>query len=64
MDEALVDNLQTWTNFLNNPGRITDIIKSTLPKNRDLNIRDSQEFIKIAQRVREGLKSGHEDYVL
>ena len=46
------------------PGRITDIIKSTLPKNRDLNIRDSQEFIKIAQRVREGLKSGHEDYVL
>ena len=46
------------------PGRITDIIKSTLPKNRDLNIRDSQEFIKIAQRVREGLKSGHEDDVL
>ena len=44
--------------------RITDIIKSTLPKNRDLNIRDSQEFIKIAQRVREGLKSGHEDDVL
>ena len=46
------------------PGRITDIIKSTLPKNRDLNIRDSQEFIKIAQRVREGLKSGHEYDVL
>ena len=41
------------------PGRITDVIESSLPKNRDLNIRDSKEFIKIAQRVREGLKAGH-----
>ena len=46
------------------PGRITDIIESTLPSKRDLNIRDSQEFIKIAQRVREGLTSGHQDEVL
>ena len=46
------------------PGRITDIIKSTLPNKRELNIRDSQEFIKIAQRVREGLKSGHQDEIL
>ena len=46
------------------PGRITDIIKSTLPNKRELNIRDSQEFIKITQRVREGLKSGHQDEVL
>ena len=46
------------------PGRITDIIESTLPSKRDLNIRDSQEFIKIAQRVRDGLKSGHQDEVL
>ena len=46
------------------PGRITDIIESTLPSKRDLNIRDSQEFIKIAQRVREGLKSGNQDEVL
>ena len=46
------------------PGRITDVIESSLPKNRDLNIRDSKEFIKIAQRVREGLKAGHiEDVV-
>ena len=30
------------------PGRITDIIDSTLPPNRDLKIRDSHEFIKIA----------------
>ena len=46
------------------PGRITDTIQSTLPSKRDLNIRDSQEFIKIAQRVREGLKSGHQDEIL
>ena len=46
------------------PGRITDVIKSTLPNKRELNIRDGQEFIKIAQRVREGLKSGHHDEVL
>ena len=46
------------------PGRITDTIQSTLPSKRDLNIRDSQEFIKIAQRVREGLRSGHQDEVL
>ena len=46
------------------PGRITDVIKSTLPNKRELNIRDSQEFIKIAQRVREGLKSGNQDEVL
>ena len=46
------------------PGRITDIIESTLPSKRDLNIRDSQEFITIAQRVREGLKSGNQDEVL
>jgi NitT/TauT family transport system ATP-binding protein len=41
------------------PGRITDVIESSLPRKRDLNIRDSKEFIKIAQRVREGLKAGH-----
>ena len=46
------------------PGRITDVIESSLPKDRDLNIRDSQEFIKIAQRVREGLKAGHAEDVI
>ena len=45
------------------PGRITDIIESPLPNNRDLEIRDSQEFIKIAQRVREGLKAGQTEDV-
>ena len=41
------------------PGRIIDIIESTLPNERPLDIRDSSEFISISQRVREGLRSGH-----
>ena len=41
------------------PGRIIDIIESDLPNNRPLDIRDTKEFIKIAQRVREGLRAGH-----
>ena len=40
------------------PGRITDVIQSTLPAERPLQIRDSREFIEIAQRVREGLRAG------
>jgi hypothetical protein len=36
--------------------RITDVIKSTLPRERPLNIR---EFIEIAARVRDGLRAGH-----
>lgn len=41
------------------PGRVTDIIESTLPKERPLDIRESEEFLKIAHRVREGLRAGH-----
>ena len=41
------------------PGRIIDIIQSDLPDNRPLEIRDTKEFIDIAQRVREGLRAGH-----
>ncbi|SFK85074.1 ABC transporter ATP-binding protein [Shimia haliotis] len=43
------------------PGRITDVIESTLPKERPLDIRDSPEFIEIAHRVRDGLRAGHGD---
>ncbi|WP_347310263.1 ABC transporter ATP-binding protein [Defluviimonas sp. SAOS-178_SWC] len=45
------------------PGRITDVIESTLPRERPLDIRDSPEFIAIAHRVREGLRAGHGDEV-
>ena len=41
------------------PGRIIDIIESGLPDERPLEIRDSKNFINIAQRVREGLRAGH-----
>lgn len=43
------------------PGRIADIIESPLPRHRPLEIRDSPEFIEIAQRVRDGLHAGHGD---
>jgi len=43
------------------PGRITDVIESPLPKERPLDIRDSQAFIDVAHRVREGLRAGHGD---
>ena len=43
------------------PGRISDVIESTLPRERPLDIRDSQDFIDIAHRVREGLRAGHGD---
>lgn len=41
------------------PGRIIDIIDSTLPRERDLDIRETPEFLEIAHRVREGLRQGH-----
>lgn len=43
------------------PGRIADVIESTLPKERPLDIRDTPEFIEIAHRVRDGLREGHAD---
>jgi NitT/TauT family transport system ATP-binding protein len=43
------------------PGRITDVIESTLPKHRPLDIRETPEFLDIAHRVREGLRAGHGD---
>jgi NitT/TauT family transport system ATP-binding protein len=41
------------------PGRIIDIISCDFPRNRTLEIRETPEFMKIAQRVRAGLRSGH-----
>ena len=41
------------------PGRISDVINSTLPSERPLDIRESPEFIAIAHRVRDGLRAGH-----
>jgi NitT/TauT family transport system ATP-binding protein len=41
------------------PGRIIDVIETKLPAKRSLDIRETPEFLKIAHRVREGLKAGH-----
>jgi NitT/TauT family transport system ATP-binding protein len=41
------------------PGRVTDVIESTLPRERPLGIRETPEFLEIAHRVREGLRAGH-----
>ncbi len=41
------------------PGRITDVIESTLPRERPLDIRDTPEFLAISHRVRDGLRAGH-----
>jgi NitT/TauT family transport system ATP-binding protein len=41
------------------PGRIIDVIETNLPASRTLDIRETPEFLKIAHRVREGLKAGH-----
>ena len=41
------------------PGRIIDVIETNLPRNRTLDFRETREFLKIAHRVREGLKAGH-----
>ncbi|MEX0309459.1 MAG: ABC transporter ATP-binding protein [Tateyamaria sp.] len=41
------------------PGRITDVIESTLPRERPLDMRESPEFLEIAHRVRDGLRAGH-----
>ncbi|WP_370661566.1 ABC transporter ATP-binding protein [Pelagibius sp. 7325] len=41
------------------PGRIIDVIDCKLPRDRTLDIRESQAFAEIAHRVREGLRAGH-----
>ncbi|MHB8267195.1 ABC transporter ATP-binding protein [Bradyrhizobium sp.] len=41
------------------PGRIIDVIDCNFPRDRTLEIRETPEFLKIAQRVRVGLRAGH-----
>ncbi|MFT3674105.1 ABC transporter ATP-binding protein [Aestuariivirga sp.] len=41
------------------PGRIIDVIETKLPRERTLDFREAPEFLKLAHRVREGLKAGH-----
>jgi NitT/TauT family transport system ATP-binding protein len=41
------------------PGRIIDVIDCDLGSERTLDIRETPAFLRIAQRVREGLRAGH-----
>ena len=40
------------------PGKIIDIISNPLPDKRTLEMRDTQEFLELSQRIREGLRGG------
>jgi NitT/TauT family transport system ATP-binding protein len=41
------------------PGRIYDVIECNFPRDRQLEIRETPEFIAVANRVRHGLREGH-----
>ena len=41
------------------PGRVHDVIDCDFPKDRTLDIRETPEFIAVANRVRQGLREGH-----
>ena len=41
------------------PGRIIDVIDCDFATDRSLEIRETPEFLKVAQRVRNGLRAGH-----
>jgi NitT/TauT family transport system ATP-binding protein len=41
------------------PGRILEVIDSDLPANRDLDVRETPEFLEIAHQVRVALRAGH-----
>jgi NitT/TauT family transport system ATP-binding protein len=41
------------------PGRIFDVVETAFPAERTLDIRETPEFLKVAHRVREGLRAGH-----
>ena len=43
------------------PGRVIDVIDCGFPRQRNLDIRETPEFVKVAHRVREGLRAGHVD---
>jgi NitT/TauT family transport system ATP-binding protein len=41
------------------PGRILDVIEVALPQERPLTVRETPDFLAVAQRVRDGLHAGH-----
>ena len=43
------------------PGRIVAVIESTLPRERDLDVRETPEYLAVAHAVRAALREGHRD---
>jgi NitT/TauT family transport system ATP-binding protein len=43
------------------PGRVVSVIDSPLPCERDLDVRETQQFLAVAHEVRAALREGHED---
>jgi NitT/TauT family transport system ATP-binding protein len=41
------------------PGRVYDVIECNFPRDRQLEMRETPEFIAVANRVRHGLRQGH-----
>jgi len=41
------------------PGKIHDVIECHFPRDRTLDIRETPEFLDVANRVRQGLREGH-----
>ena len=41
------------------PGRVVDVIDTDFPRDRTLDIRETPDFLTVAHRVRDGLRSGH-----
>jgi len=41
------------------PGKIYDVIECHFPRDRTLDIRETPEFLDVANRVRQGLREGH-----
>ncbi|WP_240503852.1 ABC transporter ATP-binding protein [Lonsdalea iberica] len=44
------------------PGRIVKVLTSPLPPERDLSLRDTPDFIHLAQAVRDALVEGHHEH--
>ncbi|HEY1931967.1 MAG TPA: ABC transporter ATP-binding protein [Acetobacteraceae bacterium] len=43
------------------PGRVVAVIDSTLPRERDLDVRETPAFLAVAHEVRAALREGHAD---
>jgi NitT/TauT family transport system ATP-binding protein len=43
------------------PGRVVSVIECNLPRERDLDVRETSRFLAVAHEVRVALREGHDD---